>query len=433
MKKMFFGLFLSICFSVIYADVDTPPFKAPPQPGSALIIYNERGFGTQFSQPAMLTFRTALSRDLQYVRQIPTTTRYPINGDNVPEINPELRMVSVLNVTTAGFDDELYAAFRSDPLFVELYNEGNPLAYWSQVYDLRFNHDFGTSDMSSITTDQNNPKSDISYFKAFLQAGGALYVQTEYKEYVNRNRGVADVIKTFTLDKDYDYNRVLGGNHMTDFLFSDNVENFAHDFNDLNKLAKDYPMKWVMAGGYPVSNLRHGVPLITNGSAAVMVFWGTKQLDPAIGNGRLIVGFDINAWGDHYTDSQEGKITKATFAVIQNLYDLMSGTNMFSVKKSFSENGEIPQIEDGQTGTCYITVKNNATYAFEITVVDTLNRCFEFIKNSNDNIPLTKQDNLSNSRTALEWDRVELKGRGSGEDVKVIKFEYRVKYLPPCN
>jgi hypothetical protein len=180
-------------------------------------------------------------------------------------------------------------------------------------------------------------------------------------------------------------------------------------------------MTWVMAGGYPTDEVKPGHSLIKSGNLSVIICWGTKEMDPEIGNGRLIVSFDINAWGDY----AEGRISRTTMAVIQNIYDLMSGTKQYGLLKSFSQDGTIPELEDGKEGTCYITIKNNAVYPIEVSALDTLSKCFEFVPSGGD---APNKITPSGGKTILEWNGIKLDGRQS----KTIKFNYKVKYNPPC-
>ncbi|MCL1946053.1 MAG: hypothetical protein FWF51_02720 [Chitinivibrionia bacterium] len=423
MKKCCFILLL--CFIVnILADVD-PTFTAPTEAGSALILYNAMGYnGYEFSQGAMETFRAALAQNINLIND-------PMANKNltIPTINPPLTHVNILNCTSSGgIDADLKTKFSVNStqidgfphdraLFDSLYNAGNPLAYWSQVYDLRFVNNYGLN--ASVISTSNTNKSDISYFREHLKTGGTLYIQAEYSVFEGRNNSIATVIKTFTLDKDYNPVNILGGGDLTSFNFSNDFENFAKDFNDLNLLAQQYPMLWKMAGGIPTNQIKNGISLITSGNYTIMAIWAPNRgLDPEIGNGRFIVGWDINAWGDY----KEGIISTATFAIIQNLYDLMTGSKQYGIFKTFDP----PEIELGVEGSFYITIKNNATYSVPmITVIDTISPCLQYIRSDTQTI---SENNLSGGAKELKWE-FSIGGRSE----KKIKIDYRVLKSPPCN
>jgi len=154
-------------------------------------------------------------------------------------------------------------------------------------------------------------------------------------------------------------------------------------------------------------------------------------MDPEIGNGLLVVSWAITAWGPQSSGGNISKITKTTFAVIQNIYKLMSGTAMFNVNKSFSKDSSTVQIEKDQIGTCYITLKNNAIYPIEgFSIADTLSRCFEYLYKSGglyEPIPTISQ---IGGKTILNWSGIVLPpDRGS----ITVQFDYKVNYNPPCN
>ncbi|MDR0304713.1 MAG: hypothetical protein LBH98_08125 [Chitinispirillales bacterium] len=411
--------------------------EAPKEPGAALIIYNGAGMGLEFSNPAMQTFRAALSGDERHI-----TYSTHENGnlvydktDGIPKIDPPLTLVDTLNVTVQGMDSDLKKTFYGkDPLFDSLYDAGNPLTYWSQVYDLRFRNILAGGAEASITTNLNQKTSDASYFRVFLQSGGALYLQTVRGEFTTRNAGVEFVIKNFTLDKNYTNTKNPisspdGGN----FSFTDNYD-FKCNFNDLKDENDKHPMNWAMPGGYPSGEIVHGKPLAKNltANSDVIVAWKTGEMDPIIGNGILIVGWAITAWGPQSSGGNSSVISRATFATIQNIYALMTQTAMYSINKSFSQDGSIIEKEDGETGTCYITLKNNAIYKVgPIVVRDTLSKCLEYIDKSDDKYdPKPYVTYLPSGKTELIWtDLVLPNNRG----VLPLQFDYKVKFTPPCS
>jgi hypothetical protein len=363
-------------------------------------------------------------------------TYTPTPEGRIPPISPQLTLVDVLPVNSTGFETNLRNNFynKGNELFDSLYNAGNPLAYWSQVYDLRFNHAFGNTDVSTITTNLQQKTSDASYFREFLRAGGALYIQTVRGEYANRNTGVEFIIKNFTRDKDYSNTHNPNSGDAGNFVFHNGFNNFNCNFNDLEYELTQNSMTWAYPGGFPTAQIRYGIPLVSIAGSpnAVIVAWKTNQMDPEIGNGILVVGWAITAWAQQNDNNNVSIVSRTTFATIQNLYALMSETAMFNIHKSFSKDGSIPQVEDGETGTCYITLKNNAIYEVEgFSIKDTLSKCFEYVdKSGGEYEPKPNVINLGNGKTELVWTNVVLPGnRGS----VIVQFDYKVKYLPPCD
>lgn len=471
MKKMFWCLILLICFNIdILADIEDgagiPPtitpghqFSAPKNPGSALIIYCQLGYNInnpnnnkfEYSQGAMETFRAALAQNAGLIGHPSKTNGDYVHDLTIPLIEPKLTSVNILNVTPNGAADRLTASgvdnhlrskfYIQNPasnvivritdkgdtlikiddfdfnitLFKKLYNEGNPLSYWSQVYDLRFVDQY--SEDHNVKTAATITDKDMDYFKEHLKTGGTLFIQDEYNGFRNRNYGVGQVIKNFTSDVNYNYLRVQPGNSMSPSSFDNSLEHFANDFNDLSQLASGYSMYWVNAGGIQeglADGIVHGYKLVKNANTIVIAAWDTKKMNPEIGNGRLIVAYDINAWSDY----AKGKITRTTFALIQNIYDLMDGSKQYTVSKKF----EPDMIDIGEAGTCVITVNNNGNYDIEnIVVEDPLNPCMEFIGMVSDHI------NEGDGNT-LKWNLGTIGGRDSRE----IKFQYIITNLENC-
>lgn len=427
-------LFCLALFSAFVPNVwaDTIP-GAPQNPGSALIIYNARGYThPEFSQGAMETFLAALSQDYTKIKDPIASGRFDANS--IPPISPPLTRVNILNVTTHnGIDGELKAKFYNSgnqtidgfsfegDIFCELYDAGNPLAYWSQVYDLRFANIY--SENETVTTPATitltGDRSDKQYFGEHLKSGGTLYLQAEYNGFRNRNYGIADLIKSFTADEVPLSVFAMSGQNKVNFQFYNDFENFAVDFNDLNSLVKAHSMYWSNAGGVPTSYIQKGHSLVTDGATTIMAAWGAKpeEMNPLIGNGRLIIGFDINAWGD-FTQSI---ISKTTFAIIQNLYDLMDGSKQFGVEKRFIPAPPEP-LGLGEIGTCVITVNNIGNYLIEnIIVNDTLSSCFQYISTEGAIQP-TKSPASGTTGGVLEWNVGDIGGRQKKE----IKFKFKV-------
>jgi uncharacterized repeat protein (TIGR01451 family) len=447
MKKGCFILLL--CFIAnILADIDLT-FTAPKNPGSALIIYCGLGYNVnngknEYSQGAMETFRAALAQDANLILH-PSKSRSE-HDLFIPVIDPKLTSVNILNITpntnnrltASGIDSHLKQKFyvqnptvkRIEPngdtivtiddfefnitLFKKLYDDGNPLSYWSQVYDLRFVDEY--SEDRNRTTAATITDKDMAFFKEHLKTGGTLFIQDEYNGFRNRNYGVGQVITNFTSDVNYNYLRVVSGNSIYPSTFDGSLENFDRDFNNLSELVSSYSMRWEYAGGIPdnlFDGIVNGYKLVKNGSTIVIAAWDTKKMNPEIGNGRLIVSYDINAWSDY----EKGKISRTTFALIQNIYDLMDGSKQYTVSKRF----EPDEIGIGVVGECVITVNNNGNYLIEnIVVEDPLNPCLEFISS-------TPQHTTKNGNTLI-WNLGDIGGRNKKE----IRFQYRITDLERC-
>ena len=431
----------------VWADRDTPQSChprgvpcAPQNPGSALILYNshrsvsrdpidQRQF--DHSIPAMQIFRAALQQERSYLLNteplLPFGQGLTTDANVIPPINPRLTMVTVLDVTNRGIDTDLRAwananlSGRELQIFNELYNAGNPLSYWSQVYDLRYIQEFwlegaqNRTNLSEITTSGNIvngvERNDLAYFRAFMLDGGGIYIQAADSAFETRNTSITATINALTrnnVSRSWgDASGRIGaapptyarpesstpaGNVSTNFWFNNNAiaENFATDFNDLNALQVTHPMRWVRVGGVAHAQLDHAIPLVSVGSEtgrAVKVFWDRNGLQEEYQNGRLIVSYGITAFrdhedgnGEHQTRQGWTRATRTTLAMVQNLYDLMSGTQRYTISKSFVQ----PDRSVGDEGTIRISVRNPNNYPFELTggIRDELSTCLRYIQGS---------------------------------------------------
>ena len=460
-----------LCFVLgVYFDVRGQAGNCNEQPefrGNVLIIYNDPppvtdqlGNNLQFSARAMQTFRAALSSDrslISYPTHIGGVSVY----DNIcamPKLE-NIGSVNILRVTQQGFENDLRAKFLNQgnnideqqfdqAIFAQLNAGGNPLAYWSQVYDLRFNHwaawgDRLRADISSIT-----PR-DVELFGEYLKVGGSLYVQTvrgwvepalrpeDHQLYGNRNTalaGVQGLIRTLTRDKDYDdrYNRVALNNDVSSFEFHQ-YNNFNCSPHNLNAMQSANGMIWGQPGLFPRNRVTHGRVLASEGSGSDNAFilgWGNEAMDPEIANGNLIVGYAITAWVPQRS-SHEGswtttRVTCATFAIIQNLFTFMNAP-MFNMRKDFVQ--EV--MGDGDRGSCRIILTNFANYPVEgLVIKDTISHCLEFISGSA--VPALSQapQTLGDGRTELTWITTLPAGIGNTFE---IKFDFHVRLNPPCN
>jgi hypothetical protein len=481
--------FIFINTGVIFSDLEP---GAPRNPGSALIIYNSQRSVTrdqrQFdhSIPAMLIFRAALDsnhRGMQFLQHnhpdlagidlgdLPFTGSEMIT-QGIPPIEWPLTMVDVLDVRhrQGGIDTDLRAwannnlSGRNRQIFDELYEAGNPLSYWSQVYDLRYIQEFwdtgqpSNTPLSVITT--TGPRSDLAYFRALLRDGGGLYIQAADSAFADRNISITTTINALTRNN---VGRAWGnasgrigtappsypggsesttpsGNASTTFWFNNSrqSEHFATDFNNLDTLQRQFPMRWVRIGGVHRDSLQHAIPLVRVGETGrvVKMFWDRDGLEEDYQNGRLIVSYAITAFRDHEDgsgahQSRQGwtRTSRTTLAMVQNLYDLMSGTQRYTLSKSF-----VPDERGiGDTGTVRIAIRNPNLYPFLINAItDELSSCLRFTRDirhsfidMEGNVTPTTASQTQNGRT-LRWELTGNDGHIPLRSDWVIEFEYVV-------
>lgn|GEM_PF-4471892 len=438
--------------------------QQPSFAGNVLIIYNDppprfdEGVDIQYSERAMRTFRAALASDRSHVASFPTN----IGWTNVFDADcaiPQLQNVGSVNTllvgnTQRGFENALISKFGNSGTddidgqpfdragFNEFLSQDNPLAYWSQVYDLRFN-DAGwphnNEDMSSITN------RDIELFGNYLRSGGGLYVQTVRAMagndpcFRNRNAGVQNLIRAVTRDIGYDniHNRGSVGGHVGSFEFHD-WQNFNCSPNDLAQMQQQSPMHWRNPGVFPVNQLTHGRALMTRAGAdrnqALLVGWDTEGMAPSIGNGMLVVGYSIIAWVPQHSSSGTNRVSCATFGIIQNLFTLMNQP-MFEINKEFFEYQSSPavpltEIMNGRRGTCRITISNMATYAVhDLVIADPLPPCLVFVQGSGRPTQPTLSTDAQ-GRTVLTWSNITLPAK-RGETY--VEFDFEVNLQGNCD
>jgi len=363
-------------------------------------------------------------------------------AQGIPTIDPALTMINILNIREQGIAPNLRrwanANLRGRDLeiFNELWEAGNPLSFWSQVYDLRYVQMFwnfnANTDLSVITA------GDIEYFRQFLRDGGGLYIQAAYANFVERNESTIRAINRLTRNN---INAQWGqaDEAVENFWFNPSIdaENFATDFNNLRTLQNTRPMRWVRAGGVSRQNLQRAIPLISNGGEqgrAVKVFWnsdGLAEYEPGIPkNGRIILSFSVSGFRDH-NDASGGQgrtiTSQTTLATVQNLYDLMSGTRRYTIAKSFDPE----ELKVSERGKVRIVVRNPNNYPFAIgKITDELSPCLRFESNlpsffiDNENTNITPaQFNTNHNGQRLEW---ELNGLIPARSDWVIEFEFRV-------
>jgi len=467
---------------------------APANPGSALIIYNgHRSSGDQrwdHSIISMEIFRAALSENASLMTSFTPPFRQPYTDIIPPFVNdagqpsPERRLLNVntLDVRGLGIDNYLRTKFYGrgrnavidgqpfdGDLFDELYDAGNPLSYWSQVYDLRYIQErWIASDviMSVITTE--GARSDLAYFRAFMRDGGGIYIQSAYGLYVERNNSLRDVVRALTLDRNFvgvsqNSNILMGTGTseptagwtgpIAEFWFNNSPQSgqFATDFNNLTALQASHPMKWIRSGGIDLtsSENQNAIPLVNavfpgnTRDSSIIILWDSTGLDPEVKNGLLIVGFCVNAWTDHrgpgdplslpyQTGQGNGVITRTTMAVIQNLYAQLSKTQRYTITKRFVE--EERAVDD--TGTVVISVHNPNNFAFSLSdgITDELHCRLRFVSGSDRHFLVDRDGNrtptaavLTQTGQTLRW---VLNGDIPARSHWAIEFQYIVN--PPC-
>ena len=476
-KNIFYVLMFTFCVfnQYVWADIIS---GVPKNPGSALILYNAHrsidNFQRQFdhSVPTMQIFRAALDPDNSGSFLQPSEHANVIR-DGIPPMTDltgikwPLTMVTVLDIgdvdsngkaksRQSGIDTYLRAwantnlSGREREIFDELYDAGNPLSYWSQVYDLRYIQEYWNqsatdyTDLSLITT--SGSRNDLEYFKVFLQDGGGLYIQAASKNYEKKNERIAETIRALTKDKTFNRNRSDAEIQVTEnnFWFNNSSESeyFATDFNNLNVLQNNpqYAMRWVRAGGIKLIASDYAIPLVNVRNAndsSMIVFWDKDGLDEAYKNGRLIVSYAITAWMDHVDGSGTGQLnqgavitSRTTAALVQNLYDLMSGTQRYTISKSFVPD----ERKVGENGIVRIAVRNPNNYPFKIgEITDELSTCLRFVRDDKHSFidqvnghPTPAQATQTQNGRTLKWELNSNDGHIPARSDWVIEFEYMV-------
>lgn len=351
--------------SIVLGDTES---GAPKTGERVLLLYCDYNAQYEFGYNAMETFRDALQ-----------------GSGSAPSFSP-LPEVDVVAITSGnGIVSDVNKKFGSE--IPDSLKGGNELRYWTQVYDLRFRNLYTGQNEDYITIDIEDPTSDYSLYKSLLENGGGLFVQGEYSVFQGRNVGVATLVNLLTNDEFRKENiSDLGLKIISDF--PDEPENFATDFQDLKSAGA---IALVHAGAYPMSKVDYALPLISTGDNAHMLFWYSKDLK--VQNGRMIVSFDINGWAD----KTEGSITEATYASVQNIYDLLSGVKNYTVEKSF-----VPDHADvGDDATFRIYCDNKGkTDLKDFHVIDTVDTCLTVLS-SNPN--WDKKEVIDGIGTVLEW------------------------------
>lgn len=342
MLSVRFGfLLLLLTFVPVFSDTES---GAPKTGERVLLVYCDFKTWPEFGYNAMETFKSALE-----------------GSSGAPSFSP-LPSVDIVKITNGadGIIDEVLTAFGGE--IADSLKGGGELRHWTQVYDLRFRNATTGKNEDFITIDIDDPVSDYSLYKTLLENGGGLFVQGEYSMFLGRNMGVATLINLLTNDQFKKENiSDLGFKNITEFPTE--PEGFATDFQNLNS---GDPLKLVHAGAYPMNKIEHGLPLISSGDNAHMLFWYSKDLQ--VQNGRMIVSFDINGWAD----KKEGEINATTYASVQNIYDLLSGVKNYTVEKSFVP--DRADVGDDATFRIYCTNSGKSDLV-DFTVIDTVHPC----------------------------------------------------------
>jgi uncharacterized repeat protein (TIGR01451 family) len=398
------------CVAVVFPAVAG---TAPDPAGRVLLIYNELGYhsdGFEFSQPAMETFRAALTGNDEYaipeeIGDVGTNLNY-----NIPDISPA-PSVDILAITdNQGIYDPLIAAFGDE--IPDSLSGGNELSHWTQVYDLRFSNNKAAA--PEYITLGSEPTSDLSLYASFLADGGGLFIQAEYRIFVERNRGVTSVINMLTAQDVFDHTLIGNQQAHTPIDTYSGYDDFSTNFNDLEAIDHEERLKLVSVGSYPLDQVTDGIPLLASQDIGHMFLWDSHHLVDQ--NGRLVVSFNINGWAD--LDPQwQGQVKRGAYASAQNIYALLSGVLDYSIEKSFEpDHGDV-----GEEGTFFIRVTNNSDHAIADRVItDEVPGCLAVASSS----PAWTSQNGNH----FTW---ELPPIAPGETA-VIEVDFIVEQFPPC-
>ncbi|MGM0443441.1 MAG: hypothetical protein ACQEQV_04575 [Fibrobacterota bacterium] len=387
---VFMGTAVFLCAGTLHADDDNGANEVPSPATDILIIYNEVD---------------AAAPDHDYSRQ---------TKDNIKAAMEDISTapnVDVLEVTQGpGIYTDLTEQFGDD---LTDFEDGHKLERWGQVWDVRlFTNATGMptkSDIDAFSIDLGNPRSDYNLFLNYLSAGGCVLLQGEHIAAKDRNEAILTLIKYVTGETSLPAGNQVGEGTGTVSQYNSSLENFDTDFNTLTeKITMPY------AGAIPMSRLEKGTPIAHDGTLSYMTAWLAEDMD-RVDAGRLILSLDINLLAE---DSDP------VTALIQNVYDLLSGYRRFDLTKKFDES-EIKLSTESKEylSTFTLTVENEETlYPLSgLTVTDTMPVCLEYI--SSDKTPIRNEDVTINgvSTTVLEWD---IKDLDPGEK-EVITVTYK--------
>lgn len=286
---------------------------------------------------------------------------------------PAIDVVSVPCGSGPGFYNELAAAHGA-----KIVDATNPLKYWCQVWDIRFNDHYtnwanagaysvyptGCTTLEDFinNTGGNN---DAWMFTQYVNNGGMMYIQTDHSEYTCRNESVRAFINSVANGASQLSGAVgmfAAGSNTANFAAA--PENFGTDFNNLaasGNLQTWYP--GYLTGGYGTA-----VPLVrdTSGNWIFMLAWLDTNL--TAGKGRIIVSYDSNAFAD-------AAVKNATSnALIQNCYDFLSNSSCVIVTNTPTNTPTITNTftpTQTRTATHTYTATNTFTATYTYTQTNT--------------------------------------------------------------
>jgi len=316
-------------------------------------------------------------------------------GDAIPGVPNPAERVLIIYTNCTGYNEQLMQAYRDallaitpaptvDLLLITCGNRNGfydelvaqygrtDLNLWCEVYDLRFRDDRnnlafdGTIWEDVLTYIGPAGQTDWDLFENFLNQGGHLYLQGEHHDYYCRNVNLIMFINSVAATAIGQSRANVRNGAWTINQYSATPENFNSDFNTLSgNIFSNYP------GGISLPQLGSARALITTdlgasgdpaapgGMSAVVMGYLPADLRT---NGRLVVGWETNAF-------TEGTLKNAlSDAIIQNIYDFLSGCYDYTVEKTF-----IPDtLCVGESGTFTICYENTGMAVPSVSIWDTI-------------------------------------------------------------
>ena len=331
---------------------------------------------------------------------------------------------------------------------------GKELNYWDVIFDLRtiyssveyIGQNVSIDAPATITLDNEDPLSDFSLYKEFLDSKGGLFLMGSVARY--HNAQITSLINVFTTtENSLEYNDLSTG--IKDFEdnwggfedggselyaeYPDNHSNFKKIYNDLTTTS-------MVINGAPnvfalkFSELKGGERLIVNtgtgGNKDLMHYWGASEI--VGGHGQLMTTFNHQMFSNHYFSPDKesamamgmettalSHMTKGTFATLQNMFVLLNQSRQAKLEKEFIPKSGII----GDEGDFYITLHNTGTVKIDdFDIRDTVSGCLDILSVDHGGVA---QGNI------VSWDKSAIGTILPGDSVKV-GVHFKSIHLPPC-